>query len=253
MADERLIAAALAYARGAGLEVAPDPRATIDDQDPTFALADLRRVTIQQLSPESSDLPIMVYVDHDGTVRALEEAIYTAPMGERVSEARALRLAGRYLSDVGIDVDERMLRVVSSHPEGAWYITLDREIDGYPVANLPMSWWIDGEKIYVAMRSDGLLTDLYAVPVEERRPLPQLLDQATLEKRLATFAELTRRQIRRLDVGYYWVQPRFHAPEGIAPVLALGYCATDRQPDHWAAWCVDAGTGEPITRGQAVD
>jgi hypothetical protein len=145
-------------------------------------------------------------------VRALEDVIYTAPAGEPVSEPRALRLARRYLSDVGVDVEAGKLHVASSHPEAGWYITLDRELEGYPVANLPMAWWVEGDKVDVAMRPDGLLTDLYAVPVEERQPLPQVLDEPTLEKRLTTFADLTRREIRKLDVGFYWVQPRYRGP-----------------------------------------
>jgi hypothetical protein len=251
--DAEFIATALAFARDAGLEVATDPRATIDEEDAIFASADLRRVTLQQQSPESSDLPIRVYLDDDGAVRALEDAMYTLPMGERVSKERALRLARRYLSKVGIDPEGGTLRVVESRPEVGWYITLERELDGYPVANLPMAWWIDGDKVYVSMRPDGKLTGLYAVPVEERRPLPTLLDQPTLERRLANFADRTPSDIRDLDPGFYWVQPRYRAPEDMAPVLALGYCATDRQPGSWVAWCVDAGTGKAIARGEGAD
>ena len=248
--DARLIAAALEYAREAGFEVAADPHATIDDQDPSFAFVDLRRVMLRQAFAE---LPIEIYVDRGGVVRAVGEVVYTQPLGERVSERRALRLAARYLSEVGVDVESGRLRVVKRHADVGWYITLQREIEGYPVANMPMAWWIDGDKVYAAIRPDGRLSALYAVPVEARTPVPPLLDEATLIKRLAAFAERPRREIRDLADGFYWVQPRYRGPDDMDAMLTLGYCATDRGPRHWMAWCVDAETGEPIARGEAYD
>jgi hypothetical protein len=214
-----------------------------------FARADLRRVMIQQ---RHGDLPISIFLDGHGAVRAVEDVVYGAPTGEQVSAARAERLARRYLADAGVDPESGTLRVVSD-PPGEWFVTLDRTLDGYPVANMPMSWWLSGDKVYVGMRPDGRLTQLYAVPVEQHRPLPDPLDKRALQEHLAAFADRPRRDLRGLDAGFFWVQPSYGAPEGMAPELALGYCATDRKPQGWTAWCVDAGTGEPIARGEAYD
>ncbi len=137
-------------------------------------------------------------------------------------------------------------------PRSSWYLTFDRSIAGYPVANKPMAWGLDGDKAYLELRADGTLRELYAIRLDHRR-VPTILDRTTLDRRLAKVAKVSRATLATYEPGLLWVRAYDPQTGRIFPKLRLSYCATHSWHYGWAAWCVDAATGALDARGEAWD
>jgi hypothetical protein len=124
-------------------------------------------------------------------------------MGATASRADILGSARRALRQAGVVPDSGTLHVAAHSTD--WYLTLDRRIAGYPVANAPMAWWLDGDKAYLTMRADGTLRELNPIRPAHRR-VPKILDRATLNRRLAKVAKLSRPTLATCAPGFLWVR-----------------------------------------------
>lgn len=247
--DPALVKAAVAYARKAGFDLASDPRPKVRDEEPAFYWLPLHRVSLRLAHTQGARLKI--YIDDDRSVRVVEGG-WDSQSGPAVSRAEVFRAARRALRQVGVDPGSGTLHVAAHIPRSSWYLTFDRTIAGYPVANWPMAWGLDGDKAYLELRADGTLRELYAIRLDHRR-VPTILDRATLDRRLAKVAKVSRATLVTYEPGLLWVRA-YDPPTGhIFPKLRLSYCATHRSEDHWVAWCVDAGTGAFNARGEAWD
>lgn len=247
--DPALVKAAVAYARKAGFDLASDPRPKVRNEEPAFYWLPLHRVSLRLAHTQGARLKI--YIDDDRSVRVVEGG-WDSQSGPAVSRAEVFRAARRALRQVGVDPGSGTLHVAAHIPRSSWYLTFDRTIAGYPVANWPMAWGLDGDKAYLELRADGTLRELYAIRLDHRR-VPTILDRATLDRRLAKVAKVSRATLVTYEPGLLWVRA-YDPPTGhIFPKLRLSYCATHRSEDHWVAWCVDAGTGAFNARGEAWD
>jgi hypothetical protein len=253
-ADAALVAAARAYAEAAGFTLAPGAAPTLEASRPSYDDMPLRLVALPLADREDApDALLSVYLDDSGAVLVVEDGAGSSrPTGAAVDRDGALEAAARHFRTAGVDPSAGMLTVVKGEPGLFWYITLDRAIDGYPVANTPAMWRLSGDKAYVSLRGDGTLVDLYAIRPPSG-PVPQVLATEVLDERLATVSGLAASELADLDPILTWVRAR-DPEEGVhAPVLSLGYCVTKARPDQWSGWCVDAGTGEQSVVDGGID
>jgi hypothetical protein len=194
---------------------------------------------------------LKIYLDDDRAIRVVEGGS-DSRSGSTVSRAEVFRAARRALRQVGVDPGSGALHVAAHSPSSSWYLTFDRTIAGYPVANNPMAWGLDGDKAYLELWADGTLSELYAIRPDHRR-VPTILDRATLDRRLAKVAKVSRATLATYEPGLLWVRAYDPQTGHIFPKLRLSYCATHRWQYGWAAWCVDAATGALDARGEAAD
>lgn len=169
----------------------------------------------------------------------------STPVSPSPAGRRALRRAG-------VDLGTGTLHLALHIPRGDWYLTFDRTIAGYAVANAPAGWWLDGDKAYLNLRADGTLVSLYAIQPDHRR-VPTILDRTTLDRRLAKVAKVSRATLATYEPGLLWVRAYDPQTGRTFPKLRLSYCATHRWHYGWEAWCVDAGTGALNAQGGGVD
>jgi len=247
--DARFVGIALAYASRAGFDLAADPRPKVREEEPDFERVTLHRVALRLAHADGAKL--RVFLDDDGAIKVVEDGLYNRPTGAPASRTAVLRAARRYLRQIGVDPASGTLHV-AQHGAGHWYLTFDREIAGYPVANAPMAWWITGDKAYLELGPDASLVEIYAIR-PGHLPVPTILARDTLDRRLAKVAKVTRTTLATYDPALLWVlvpQPLTTLPN---PELTLNYCATKRTETSWQVWCVDAGTGERTVVGDAYD
>jgi hypothetical protein len=249
--DPALIKAAIAYARKAGFDLASEPRPKVRDEEPGFYRLILHRVSLRLAHTQGAR--INIYLDDDLEVRAVEGSWDWDPLASAtVSRAEAFRVARRALRRAGLDPGTGTLHLALHIPRGDWYLTFDRTIAGYPVANAPMGWWLDGDKAYLNLRADGTLLSLYAIRPDHRR-VPTILDRSTLDRRLAKVAKVSRATLATYELGLLWVQGYDPQTGRSFPKLRLSYCATHRWHYGWEAWWVDAATGALNAQGGGVD
>ena len=245
--DTGLVAAAIAYAERAGFALADDPRPRVRDRAPDYASVLLHEVSLRLAGGDRLD----VYLDDRGTVIVVEAARPDEP-GAEASRDEILRAAHRAVRQAGADPAAGEFHVALHYPGSDWYLTFDREIGGHRVANAPMGWWLTGDKATVQLAPDGSLVSLYLVR-PDHRPIPERLDPDTLRARLARAAEVSQATLASFELELLWVLAFPAGADAYDSTLRLGYCATHRFPSGWEAWCVDAGTGEPISREGGVD
>ncbi len=247
--DARFVEIALAYASRAGFELAADSRPRVREEQPSYERVTLHRVSLRLARADGAKL--WVYLDDDGAIKVVEDGLYDRPTGATASRTEVLRAARRDLRQIGVDPASGTLHV-ALHGAGHWYLTFDRELAGYPVANAPMAWWITGDKAYLELRSDASLVNLYAIR-PRHLPVPAILDQDTLTSRLAKVAKVSRATLATYEPVLLWalVPSGTLTPTELA--LTLNYCATMRTDYSWQVWCIDAGTGERTIAGGAAD
>lgn len=249
--DPSLLAAATAFASGAGIELLPGGSPIVtDNQRPDYDSAVLRRLSLPL--PGDGGLTFDVFFDRDGHIRVVTDGFYNRPPGDTATKADVLTASRRYLDLAGIDVSAGELRVAAGPAAGRWYLTFDRTIDGYAVANAPMFWWLEGDKAYLELRSDASLALLYAIQPKSR-PASAILSRAVLDGRLASAAHLSEAELRKLSPDFLWIRAQDPVSGVEQDELTLGYCATERSDSGWQAWCVDAATGEPNAHGLGAD
>ncbi len=241
VADSALVSAARAYADAAGIAIATGGTPLVGEAVPDFDTVALRQVTLP--GADAGDGPLQVFFDDAGRIGVVGIAAPDArPTGADVASDGALAAAAHQFGLVGIDPSQATLRVAGGSHGADWYVSLDRAIDGHPVANMPMLWRIAGDWAYVMLRRDGALRELYAIrPASE--PAPQILETGVLDAALGTIAGLTADELAVLDPALAWVRAVAPITGETAPTLTQGYCATRVQPSGWDGWCVDAGTG----------
>jgi hypothetical protein len=247
------IATALDFARTTGLPLAADSAPVMADAEASFARDTFHRISIPLADTKTATLD--VFLDDDGSIRVVEDGTFDVyrEQGEALSTKSIVRKAQDYLRLAGVDLADGTLNIASSLPGREWVLTFDRQLLGYPVANPPMAWWVDGDRAFLVLRGDGALRTLYFVR-PDHQPAPETpFDRDMLIARLANVAGVTRRAIRELDPEFVWVRGRDPVTGGAATELWLGYCATDRNAHGWIAWCVDAGTGELVAQGSGAD
>lgn len=248
--DPSLLQTALALSATAGFEIAPNPAPVVTDRRPDFDPMLLRRVALPLAGEDG--LTLDVFLDPANRIRVVSDGFYNRPMGPAASRSEILDAARRDFDLVGLDLASGEVRVAAGPVAGRWYLTFDRQIAGYDVANAPMSWWLAGDKAYLELRTDASLVNLYAIQ-PENRPIPDVLATAVLEQRLATAAGISASELPTLERGPLWIRAQ-DAASGIEEnVLTLGYCATKRSDSSWEAWCVDAATGALSARGSGFD
>jgi hypothetical protein len=250
-AADPLIAAALAYASATGIEVQADGAPVVTEASPDFENVVMRQVTLQLAATDAAEL--RVWFDDTGRIAVVSDGGALASVeGPDIDAPRAITTAAEQLRLAGIDPATGILSVAGGGPGTDWYVTLDRSIDGHPVANTVMLWRISGDRAYVALRRDGALRDLYAIR-PSAAPAPQILPADTLDAGLATVSGLSARDLAALHPALAWVRAT-DASSGIpAPALTLGYCATQVRDSGWNGWCVDAGTAQRSVTGGGVD
>ena len=182
--DSTLIEIAVAYAIDAGFRSDDDVPPTIVDEEPPFDRIVLHRVSLALADGDGALLD--VYLDDGGAIRVVADGIYMRPTDGTLDQTEIFEAAERHLLQVGIDPTTGTLHV-AAHGAGYWYLSFDREIAGYRVANAPMGWWLDGDKAYLELRADGSLANLYAIR-PEHQPVPLIMDTETLAAQLATVA-----------------------------------------------------------------
>lgn len=238
---------AVAYAIDAGFRLDDEVSPVSLDEEPIFDPMMLRRVSLALA--DGDDAALDVYLDDAGAIRVVDVEHHLRPTGSTLDQAAIFDVANAYLLQVGIDPTTGTLHV-AAHGLGYWYLTFDREIEGYRVANAPMAWWLHGDKAYLELREDGSLQTLYAIR-PDAEALPAILDIGTLNARLEAVARRSPVELSTYDLEFLWVRP--NAQHTMALTLSLGYCATHIFERGWEAWCVDAGTGEPSAFGSGVD
>lgn len=247
MPDSVLIGMAVAYAIDAGFRLADDVPPAFVDEEPAFDPSVLHRVSLALADGDGTSLD--VYLDDAGAIRVVADGIYLRSTETMLGRAEIMRAGERHLRQVGVDTTTGTLHV-AAHAASHWYLTFDREIDGYRVANAPMVWWLDGDKAYLELRADGSLANLYAIRPEPQA-VPVIMDTETLAARLAAVADVSLAALDTYQVEFLWVRAnRAYPPER---TLSLGYCATHHFDLGWEAWCIDAGTGELSSTGGGVD
>lgn len=209
----------------------------------------LHRVSLRLANADGATLD--VYLDDQAAILVVEDGSYR-PTEATASRREVLRAAGRYLHQVGVDSASGTLNVALGQVGEHWYLTFDRTIEGYPVANAPAAWWLVGDKAFLALRPDASLLDLYVIR-PEHLPVPKILDRSELDARLAEVAKVTPAKLRSFDRAILWVRAGDPLNEAANSRLSLNYCATTRSEDSWQAWCVDAGTGEFSAQGNGID
>lgn len=223
------------------------------DHEPDFDRLVLHRISLRHAHGQGARLNI--YFDEDHAIRVVESGIghgdWEPQVGATASRAEVFRAARRALRDIGVDPASGTLRLAAHSTD--WYLTFDRTIAGYPVANAPMAWWLDGDKAYLTMRADGSLRELYAIRPAHRRVPGTILDRATLDRRLAKFAKVSAATLATYDRGFLWVRTFDPETGHQGTKLSLSYCATHRWHWGWEAWCVDAATGAHSAHSGAVD
>lgn len=243
--DASLETAARAYAGTAGFPLAADGAATFTTAAPDFDPTGFRVVTL----PLAAVTPATLAVSFDaaGVIRVVSDSrAWTLTGATKVTKAQALAAAAEAFLQAGIDTAGSKLHVAGSKKGEFWYITLDRSVGGYPVANHPMEWGLRGDKAYVALRGDGTLVELYAIrpaTAAARVALPA----ATLDTKLAKVAGISKKRLVDLAPALTWVRT-----DGAAD-LSLNYCASRKDANGWTAWCVDPATGERSMEGGGVD
>ena len=245
--DADLIQTAIDYATVAGFQLDDDVPPVVVDEAPMFDNIVLHRVSLSLADGDGFLLD--VFLDDGGAIRVVSDGHYTRPAATTLDEDAILEAANDHLRQIGTDPTSGTLHV-ANHLTSHWYLTFDREIAGYRVANAPMGWWLDGDKAYLELRADGSLANLYAVR-PDARPVPSILDLGSLQTRLATAAYATRAELDTYAPEFLWVRSNRDYPPELT--LSLNYCATHIFENGWEAWCVDAGTGEPSAKGSGVD
>ncbi len=198
---------------------------------------------------------LFVYFDDDRAIRVVEGTIghgdWEPSVGAAASRAEVFRAARRALRDIGVDPGGGTLHLAAHSTD--WYLTFDRRIAGYPVANAPMAWWLDGDKAYLTLRADAALEALYLIRPAHRRVPGTILSRSTLDARLAKFARVSRATLATYDPRLLWIRA-FDPQTGHQDAkLSLSYCATHRWHWGWEAWCVDAATGVRTANSRAED
>lgn len=244
------IEAALTYASVAGFELDSESQPATSDHAPLFDELVLHRVSLRLADATGAALD--VYLDDDGAIRVVEDGYYDRPTGGAASRTEVLRAAERYLGQIGIDPTSGTLHVALGKVGDHWYLTFDRAIAGYPVANAPMWWWITGDKAYLELRADASLIYLYAIR-PDHLPVPTILDSAVLDARLANVVKVSPVQLATRELALLWVRARDPVTARAGLELSLNYCATQRGDYFWHAWCIDAATGEFSTEEGGVD
>ncbi len=247
--DPSLVATALAYATEAGFVLASDPQPVMTNDDPPYDDLVLRRVNVRLAHTSNSVLD--VFLDDAGAIRVVDASSAERPIGPTASRAEVLRAAARYLRQIGVDPKSGTLHVAAGSVGEHWYLTFDRRISGYRVANAPMWWWLAGDKAYLELGPDSSIVQLYAIR-PTHSPLPQMLGRRTLNDRLAKVARLSLGKLAKLDPAFLWVRPDDQTgAHGTS--LSLAYCATIRGEAYWEGWCVDPATGARSASGSGVD
>lgn len=253
-ADPRhaLVEVARAYAVAAGFDLAQGGTPTLELAAPDFDDVTLRLVSLP-LATDADPAVLRVYLDADRTVRVVSDGrAFTRAPGPSVSRETALAAAAHHFRLVGADVGEGTLRVAQGDLGQEWYITLDRAIDGHPVANHPMAWGIAGDRMWATLRGDGSLVSLYAIRPEHVAQ-GALASNDTLAARLAAVAGVTADELVTLGPGLTWARPQDPATGATADVLTLNYCARRVESAGWQAWCVDAASGARSVEASAFD
>lgn len=240
--DTVLVEAARAYAAAAGFDLDPAGPPAAQDAEPEFDEGPLRLVTLPLA--DAGGAVLSVYVDTTGAIRVVNDGLaFIRKTGANVSRSAAIAAAAEQFRLAGIDPADGTLTVAQGERGGEWYLVLERQIDGYPVANHPMWWGILGDHVYVTLRRDGTLVTLYAI----RPPsvvAASILATDVLARELAAAAGLSEKQITALHPQLTWVRARDPQTGIAATGLTLNYCATSTFDRGWQAWCVDAGTGK---------
>ncbi len=221
------------------------------DATPSFDQVVLHRVSLPLAHANGATLD--VFLDAQGAIRVVEDGdAYNRPTGGAASRTEVLRAVRRYLEQIGVDPTSGTLHIAFGDVGGPWYVTFDRAIAGYPVANAPMWWWMSGDKAYLELRADASLVNLYAIR-PEHLPVPIILDRNVLDVRLSKVAESPSEQVTTFERALLWIRAVDLETGAMAAELSLGYCQTERWDYGWQAWCIDAATGDLIARGGGVD
>jgi hypothetical protein len=245
--ESPLVHQAIRWAESAGFEV-DAASVTQDIESPFDSLANQR--VLLTLEGESEGA-LAVYFDQAGVIRAAEGGS-SGGVTDAVSADEIASIAVGLFTGFGIDSESGTLHVEQPDGTSVWMVTLDRKIDGVLVSNPPMVWGLAGDKVYALLRADGSFLQVYAVQLGHLAA-PPALDTATLNARLAEFAELSETNLKDLGPALAWLRARDPATGDIRDVLSLNYCATQRTEQSWQTWCVDAGSGDPSAAGRAVD
>jgi len=250
--DTALIAAARAYAATLGLASTPGGAVVEEDVEPDFDEVRLRLVSIP-LEVGVDQAVLRVYFDDSANIRVVSDGrAFTLPIGTDVSATAAVAAAAQQFLLTGINPADGTLNVAMGQLGREWYITLDREIDGYPVANRPMWWGIVGDHAWVTLRRDGTLVELYAIRPDRAPTLP-VKPAGVLADRLAAVAERTTTQLAELDPRFTWARATDPQTGRMADKLTLNYCATQIFDAGWNGWCVDAATGQKSLETGGID
>jgi hypothetical protein len=247
--DAALVTAARTYATAAGFRLDSAGTPSVTSTTPSYDDMVLRLVSLPLADAEGAALNI--YFDPAGAILVVEDHSPTArSSGSDASRAQALVAAAAHFRLAGINPSGGVLNVADGAVGKYWYITLDRKINGYAVANRPMWWGIIGDHAYVSMRGDTTLVDLYAIrPPSVDAANPQ--SASALAPQLAAVAGLSMKKLAALHPLFTWV--RQQSSQGVSNDLTLNYCVTMTEPYRWQGWCVDAGTGERSLRVGGVD
>jgi hypothetical protein len=247
-----LIKAARAYAASAGFELAPGGSPVVEDRQPDFDDLTLRLVGLP-LAAQGDGAVLDLSFDDSNQIRVVSDGLaFSRATGSAVSRAEALVAAAAQFRLVGIESTSGALAVAKGEPGQTWYITLNRAIAGYPVANHPLVWGIAGDKAWATLRADGTLVYLYAIRPTSAPPAG-IQPSGTLSARLASIAGLSESTLSALEPQLTWVRAEDLTTGQPAEVLTLNYCASRVRSDGWSAWCVDASTGEKSLEDSGTD
>ncbi|MFN8632017.1 MAG: hypothetical protein U0838_17370, partial [Chloroflexota bacterium] len=195
---------------------------------------------------------LQVSFDEAGAIVAVDNQNLSGSIGQPIARSAVVKAAKRQLELAGISLKAATPRIqaISGANWTEWFVIYERSIGGYPVANWPMEWGLNGDKAYVDLRPDGTLAALYAIQPDAGK-IPSILPTATLNKRLAKAANVSPSKLATYGPTLQWV--RAYQDDAPLPGLTLGYCERHEWSEGWAATCVDAGTGKVIARQGGVD
>lgn len=248
-----LVVAAQAYAGAAGFDVLADVAPQIRRHEAGYEPTVLWEVSFALAGEGGDSMALRIYLDDDGQIRAVDNDLgFPEPSGAGISRAEALQRAALALGLLGLDATQDQLSVATAIPGREWIIMLSRMVDDHPVANHWASTGIAGDRVWVTLRGDGALVELYAIQ-PPTQPLPEpILASAELDERLASAAGLSATKLATLDPQLTWIRA-IDEDGAEAAVLTLAYCATRVEPSGWEAWCVDAATGVRNVHAWAAD
>ena len=252
-AAQHFIDAAKAYATKAGFNMSPSgtPEFAIDNAG--YSGDVLPRVFLPLVSTTDGSASLHVFFDSDGAIAAVENQGPSIGNGQPIGKANVLKAAQAQLDLAGVAIAAAKPVIQSVTNGGAtieWGVTYQRTVHGYPVANWPQGWGLNGDKAYVLLDPDGSLHELYAIQ-HEAGTVPTLLGTAKLNAALAKAAGVSTAKLATYNPRFEWV--RVVTDGATKPGLALGYCERHAWSSGWQSFCVDAGTGEVIANEGGVD